>query len=164
MWTKVHCWLWTAKRAPDPDADQSLKGALAGLTLGTTPAGIFRALVEATAFGAKAIVDRFIAEGVAIEQVIAMGGIAKKNPFVMQITADVLKMPIKVVRSEQACALGAAIFGAAAAGVYPSVYEAQARMASDFSEIYEPNREKAEVYDRLYEKYLLLGRFMEKQF
>jgi L-ribulokinase len=147
-----------------PDADQSLKGALAGLTLGTTPAGIFRALVEATAFGARAINDRFISEGIAIKQVIAMGGIAKKNPFVMQITADVLKMPIKVVQSGQACALGAAIFAAAAAGLYPSVYEAQARMASDFSETYEPNREKAEVYDRLYEKYLLLGRFMENQF
>lgn len=147
-----------------PDADQSLKGALAGLTLGTTPARIFRALVEATAFGARAIVDRFIAEGIAIEQVIAMGGIAKKNPFVMQVTADVLKMPIKVVRSEQACALGAAIFAAAAAGLYPSVYEAQARMASDFSETYFPNGEMAGVYDRLYEKYLLLGRFMEDQF
>ncbi|NLY89611.1 MAG: ribulokinase [Firmicutes bacterium] len=147
-----------------PDADQSLRGALAGLTLGTTPAGIFRALVEATAFGARAIVDRFTAEGIAIEQVIAMGGIAKKNPFVMQVTADVLKMPIKVVRSELACALGAAIFAAAAAGLYPSVYEAQARMASDFSETYFPNKEKAEVYDRLYEKYLLLGRFMEYRF
>ena len=120
--------------------------------------------MEATAFGARAIVDRFIAEGIAIEQVIAMGGIAKKNPFVMQVTADVLKMPIKVVRSEQACALGAAIFAAAAAGLYPSVYEAQARMASDFSETYFPNGEMAGVYDRLYEKYLLLGRFMEDQF
>src|SRR5690606_29278844 len=147
-----------------PDADQSLKGALAGLTLGTTPARIFRALVEATAFGARAIVDRFIAEGIAIEQVIAMGGIAKKNPFVMQVNADVLKMPIKVVRSEQACALGAAIFAAVAAGLYPSVYEAQARMASDFSETYFPNGEMAGIYDRLYEKYLLLGRFMEDQF
>ena len=120
--------------------------------------------MEATAFGARAIVDRFIAEGVAIKQVIAMGGIAKKNPFVMQVTADVLKMPIKVVQSEQACALGAAIFAAAAAGLYPSVYEAQARMASDFSEVYAPDGEMAEVYDRLYEKYLLLGRFMENQF
>jgi len=93
-----------------------------------------------------------------------MGGIAKKNPFVMQVTADVLKMPIKVVRSEQACALGAAIFAAAAAGLYPSVYEAQARMASDFSEAYIPNGEKAEIYDRLYKKYLLLGRFVEDRF
>lgn len=147
-----------------PDADQSVKGALAGLTLGATPAGIFRALVEATAFGARAIVDRFIAEGIPIEQVIAMGGIAKKNPFVMQVTADVLKMPIKVVRSEQACALGAAIFAATAAGVYASVYEAQARMGSDYSETYYPHGERAEVYNKLYEKYLLLGRFVGEQF
>src|SRR5690554_2956909 len=147
-----------------PDADQNLKSAMLGLSLGTTPAMIFRALVEATAFGAKAIVDRFVQEGVGIDQVIAMGGIAKKNPFVMQVTADVLNMPIKVVRSEQACALGASIFAAAAAGVYPSVYEAQAKMSSDFSETYVPNQERAELYSKVYEKYLLLGKFVEEKF
>jgi L-ribulokinase len=144
-----------------PDADQNLRGAIAGLTLGTTPGRIFRALVEATAFGAKAIVDRFIAEGVHIEQIIAMGGIAKKNPFVMQVTADVLNMPIKVVHSEQACALGAAMFGAVAAGVYASVHEAQGKMGSGFSATFQPNPEQAKVYEELYQNYLKLGKFVE---
>ncbi|MGE5551698.1 MAG: ribulokinase [Bacteroidota bacterium] len=143
-----------------PDADQTLKGAIAGLTLGTTPAKIFRALVEATAFGAKAIVDRFTGEGVAIGEIIAMGGIAKKNPFVMQVLADVLQMPIKVVQSEQACALGAAIFGAVAAGLYDSATEAQARMASPYSEVYDPDPANAANYQELYRKYAAMGEML----
>ena len=146
-----------------PDADQNLTGAIVGLTLGVTPAELYRALVEATAFGAKAIVERFNTEGIRIEQVIAMGGIAKKSPFVMQITADVLNMPIKVVRSEQACALGAAIFAATAAGLYALAYEAQAKMSSDYSEVYHPQPERAQLYRKLYQKYLMLGRFVEEQ-
>jgi L-ribulokinase len=94
-----------------PYADQMLKGAIMGLNLGTTAPQFYRALVEATAFGAKAIVDRFREEGVVITEVIALGGIAKKSDLVMQITADVFDMPIKVVRSEQACALGAGMSG-----------------------------------------------------
>ena len=143
-----------------PDADQTLKGAIIGLTLGTTPAKIFRALVEATAFGAKAIVDRFTGEGVAIEEIIAMGGIAKKNPFVLQVLADVLQMPIKVVESEQACALGAGIFGAVAAGLYDSVNDAQARMASPYSETYNPNPANAAKYGELYRKYAAVGEML----
>jgi len=100
-----------------PFADQALKGAIVGLTLGTTAPKVFRALVEAAAFGAKAINDRFVEEGVAIERVIALGGIAKKNDLVMQTTADVLGMPIEVAASDQACALGAAMFGAVGPGV-----------------------------------------------
>jgi L-ribulokinase len=89
-----------------PFADQALKGAIVGLTLGTSAPRIFRALVESTAFGSRAIVDQFRKEGVAIDSVIALGGIARKSPFVMQLTADVLGMPIRVVASDQACALG----------------------------------------------------------
>ena len=92
-----------------PDANQNLKGALAGLTLGSDAPRIFKALVEATAFGSKRIVERFISEGVEIKGIIALGGVAKKSPFVMQVVADVLDMPIKVARSEQACALGSAM-------------------------------------------------------
>lgn len=84
-----------------PFADQTLKGALIGLKLGTTAPAIFRALVEATAFGARAINDQFINQGVAIEQVIATGGISQKNDFVMQVTADVLNMPVKVAASNR---------------------------------------------------------------
>ena len=100
-----------------PFADQTLKGAVAGITLGTTAPAVFRALVEATAFGARAIVDRFAAEGVEIDQVIALGGIPQKNDLVMQITSDVLRMPINVAAAEQACALGA-MFGAVCSGCF----------------------------------------------
>ena len=146
-----------------PDADQSLKGAIIGLRLGTDPPRIFRALVEATAYGSKAIVERFRAEGVVISDVVALGGIAQKSPFVMQVTSDVLNMPIKVAASEQTCALGAAMFAAVAAGIYGSVAEAQAKMGSGFSRTYTPNPSNAQVYDRLYEKYLQLGKTLEHQ-
>jgi len=146
-----------------PDADQALKGALIGLSLGTTAPKIFRSLVEATAFGAKAIVDRFINEGIAIEQVIALGGIAKKSDFVMQITADVLNMPIKVAVSEQACALGAGMFGAVAGGLYETISEAQQKMSSGFSKAYLPQPENVFKYQSIYQKYLSLGQSLSEE-
>jgi len=146
-----------------PYADQALKGAVAGLTLGTTAPKIFRALVEATAFGAKAIVDRLAAEGVEITGVVALGGIARKNDFVMQVTADVLGMPIKVAASGQACARGAALFGAVAAGLYDSVESAQEKMGGGFARIYKPIAENVAKYRELYQQYLTLGRTLENQ-
>ncbi len=146
-----------------PYADQTLKGAVAGLTLGTTAPKLFRALVEATAFGAKAIVERFREEGIPIKQVIAIGGIAKKSDFVMQVTADVFNMPIKVASSEQACALGAGMFGAVAAGVYSGVSEAQTSMSGGFDKTYLPRSEAAQKYQKSYQKYLELGKTLEKQ-
>jgi L-ribulokinase len=144
-----------------PDADQSLKGALAGLTLGSTAPRLFRALVEATAFGSRAIMERFEREGVRAERVVALGGIAQKSPFVMQVTADVLNVPIQVVASEQACALGAAMFAAAAAGLYASVTQAQERIGSGFSRTFTPEAANTRAYDGLYRKYLALGRALE---
>jgi len=144
-----------------PDADQSLKGALAGLTLGSTAPRIFRALVEATAFGSRAILERFQREGVRAERVVALGGIAQKSPFVMQVTADVLNVPIQVVASEQACALGAAMFAAVAAGLYQGVTEAQERIGSGFSRTYTPDPQRARAYQGLYKRYLALGRALE---
>ena len=146
-----------------PDADQSLKGAIIGLSLGTDAPRIFRALVEATAYGSRAIVERFRDEGVAIKEVVALGGIAQKSPFVMQVTADVLNMPIKVATSEQTCALGAAMFAAVAAGIYDSVAAAQGKMGSGFSRTYTPNDANARIYDGLYKKYLKLGQTLEQQ-
>jgi L-ribulokinase len=146
-----------------PFADQTLKGVLLGLTLGTTAAKIFRALVEATAFGARAINEHFINSGIDIEQVIATGGIAKKSDFVMQVTADVLNMPIEVVQSEDAVALGAGMFGAIAAGVYSSVAEAQEKMGSGFSQKYVPNPENAAKYEKLYRKYQHIGKILEDE-
>ena len=142
-----------------PYADPRLKGAVIGLTLGTTAPAIFRALVEATAFGSKAIIDRFLEEGIAIEEVIAVGGIAQKSELVMQITADVLGIPIKTCRSEQSCALGAAMCGAVAAGIYDTIQRAQKKMGSGFSKVYQPVPDNVIKYRRLYDQYLKLGRY-----
>jgi L-ribulokinase len=144
-----------------PDANQALKGAITGLNLGSDAPRIFRALVEATAFGSKAINDRFIEEGVRIDGVIALGGVAKKSPFVMQIVADVLDMPIKVARSEQACALGSAMAASVAAGVYANTSEAQKKMGGGIETEYHPVPENVEKYKVLYEKYKKLGKFIE---
>jgi L-ribulokinase len=144
-----------------PFADQALKGAIVGLTLGSTAPRIFRALVEATAFGSRAIVEQFRKEGVPINTVIALGGIPRKNPFVMQVTADVLGMPIRVVASEQACALGAGMFGAVAAGIYPNVGAAQKRMGSGFDMTFAPNKKRAVFYANRFKKYTRLAGALE---
>ena len=146
-----------------PDANQLLKGTIAGFSLGTTAPQIFRALVEATAYGTKAIVDRFESEGVRIDNVIGIGGIALKSPFVMQTMCDVINKPIKVCNTDQACALGAAMFAATAAGVYSKVEDAIASMNSGFSKEYKPNPENVRLYAELYEKYVRLGKFTETE-
>ncbi|MFY7912509.1 MAG: ribulokinase [Emticicia sp.] len=144
-----------------PDANHELKAAFMGLNLGTDAVKIFKMIVEATAFGSKAIVDRFISEGVPIKQVIAIGGVAKKSPFVMQTLSDVLNMPIKVASSDQACALGAAMNASVAAGVYTNLQDAQKAMGSGFDARYEPRTEYVEVYQKLYDKYQNLGKYTE---
>jgi L-ribulokinase len=146
-----------------PDANQLLRGAITGITLGTTAPHIFRALVEATAFGTKAIVDRFVSEGLKIDNIIGIGGIALKSPFVMQTMSDVLNMPIKVCNTDQACALGAAMFAATAAGVYTRIEDAIKAMNSGFAKEYHPNKENTEIYQALYDKYIKLGQFTEKE-
>ncbi|TDB62781.1 ribulokinase [Arundinibacter roseus] len=141
-----------------PDANHALKATFTGLNLGTDAVKIFKMIVEATAFGSKAIVDRFIEEGVPIKQVIAIGGVAKKSPFVMQTLCDVLNMPIKVVASDQACALGAAMNASVAAGVYSTIQEAQKAMGSGFDAHYLPRTAQVEVYQKLYTKYQAIGK------
>jgi L-ribulokinase len=116
-----------------------------------------RALVEATAFGSKAIVDRFAENGIEIKSVVGIGGVAKKSAFVMQTMADVLNMPIKVARAEQCVALGAAMFAAVAAGVYPKVEDAQKAMGQGFEKTYEPIAKNAKIYADIYKKYQQLG-------
>lgn len=144
-----------------PDANHTLKGAILGLNLGSDAPRVFKALVEATAFGARRIVERFRSEGVPVRQVVGIGGVSKKSPFVMQTLADVLNAPIKIVKSEQACALGAAIFAATAAGLYPSMQAAQAAMSSGFDAEFLPQADRVGAYDKLYAKYLELGGFIE---
>lgn len=147
-----------------PDAKHTLKGGLLGLNLASDSPRIFKALVEATAYGSKAIVERFRNEGVPIHQVIAIGGVAKKSAFVMQTLADVLNMPIKVATSEQACALGAAMFASVAASVHPNLQDAQEAMSSGFDAVYEPREAQAAVYQQLYQKYLEAGAYIENDF
>jgi L-ribulokinase len=145
-----------------PDANQNLKGAITGLSLGTDAAMIFRALVEATAFGSKAIIERFKEEGVRIDGVIALGGVAKKSPFVMQVVTDVLNVPIRVARSEQTCALGSAMAASVVGNIYRNLEEAQAKMGSGFEKEYFPDRKSAGIYNELYKKYVSLGEYIEK--
>ncbi|MGI4834339.1 MAG: ribulokinase [Janthinobacterium lividum] len=145
-----------------PDANQALKGALTGLTMGTSAPQIFRALVEAICYGSKQIVERFESEGIPIKQVIGIGGVAKKSAFVMQTLADVLDRPIKIAVSEQAPALGAAMYAAVAAGLYPDVLAAQQALGSGFAETYTPNPESVAAYATRYAQYQALGQFVER--
>ena len=146
-----------------PDADQRLKGAITGIQLGTDAPRLYRALVEATAFGSRAIVERFRSSGIRIDSAIAVGGVAKKSPFVMQTVANVMNMDIAVSAADQAVALGAAMFAATAAGLHPTVPEAQRAMSAGIERTYRPDREAAKRYDILYENYLKLGSFVEQE-
>ncbi len=136
--------------------DQRLTGLLIGQTLYTTPVEIYRTLVEATAFGALAIINRFEEYGVKIDQVINCGGIPEKSPLTMQIYADVTGRPMKVSRSAQTCALGAAIAGAVVAGVHKNFAPAQKAMTGLKAKIYRPNPKAHDVYCELYALYKTL--------
>ena len=146
-----------------PDANQSLKAAITNLSLGTRAPHIFRALVEAICFGSKSIVDRFESEGVQIKSVVGIGGVAKKSHFIMQTLANVLNMPIKVAVSEQAPALGAAMYAAVAAGIHPDMKAALKAMGNGFEKVYQPQSDQVKQYAQLYKNYLSLGAFVESQ-
>lgn len=133
--------------------DQRLTGLLLGQTLYTTPAEIYRALIEATAFGALTIINRFEEYGVNIHQVVNCGGIAEKNPLVMQIYADVTGRPMKISRSAQTCALGAAIAGAVVAGAHPNYTSALRAMTGLRARVFKPNPQAHAVYRQLYPLY-----------
>lgn len=146
-----------------PFANQALKGAITGLNLGSDAPKIFKALVEATCFGSKKIVDRFIEEGIEIKKVIALGGVAKKSDFVMQVMSDVLNMPIKVANSEQTPALGSAMLAATASGIHSTTYAAQKAMSNGFGKEYIPIPENVKEYQGLYEQYNRMGNLIEKE-
>jgi L-ribulokinase len=133
--------------------DQRLTGLLLGQTLYTTPGEIYRALIEATAFGALTIINRLEEYGVKVEQIVNCGGIAEKNPLVMQIYADVTGRPMKVSRSAQTCALGAAIAGAVVGGAYPDYATAQKKMTGLKAKVFKPNSKNHATYKRLYGLY-----------
>lgn len=146
-----------------PDSDQRVKGALAGLTLGTTAPMLYRALIEATAFGTKAIIDRFIEEGVKIDSVRAIGGISQKSRLVMQIMSDVIGMPVSVVDCDQACALGAGMLASVACGIHSNVDTAQKAMGAPVGQVYTPDMKTHAIYEEIYSKYVALGNFVAKK-
>lgn len=144
-----------------PDANQELKSAITNLSLGTKAPHLFKSLVNSICFGSKKIVDRFEEEGVRINTVIGIGGVAKKSPFIMQTLANVLNKTIKVAKSEQAPALGAAIYAAVAAGIYPNVIEASKKMGSDFESEYFPQLDQVAAYNKLFLEYEKLSAFVD---
>jgi L-ribulokinase len=162
------CWTHDSELSVDwfngrrtPNANGRLKGCISGLHLGSDAPRLFYSLVEATCFGAKAIVDRFEQQGIPVKGVIAVGGVARKSPFIMQMMADVLGRPIRVHRSEQTCALGAAMFAATAAGIYPRVEEAMKAMGPGFEKQYTPADPKTAFFQQRYKIYQATGQFLE---
>ena len=149
---------WNGNRSVLVDAD--LTGMLLGMTLTTRPEEIYRALIEALAYGTRVIVEAFEQHGVPVKALYACGGIAKKNPMLMQIYSDVLGREIRIVRSTQASALGSAMFGATAAGKanggYDSVNDAAREMGGSEEKFYSPNHENHAVYNELYAEYVRL--------
>jgi L-ribulokinase len=146
-----------------PDANQLLKAAFTGLDLASDAPRVFKTLVEATCFGARKIVDRFREEGIPVKGLIGLGGVAKKSPFIMQMMADVMNMPIRIHKSEQTCALGAAMFAATAAGIYEKVEDAMNAMGQGFDAEYSPDPVKSAIYQKRYQNYTELGAFIEQQ-
>jgi len=149
---------WNGNRSVLVDAD--LTGVILGMTLATTPEEIYRALIEATAFGTRVIIDAFESKGLAIEELYACGGLPERNQLLMQIYADVTGRNIKVARSSQTPALGSAMFGAVAAGPeaggYATITEAAARMAGLKDVVYRPDPDRAVIYEELYREYVQL--------
>jgi L-ribulokinase len=146
-----------------PDANQRLTGAITGISLGTDAPRIYRSLVEATAFGSRAIVERFRDQGIRIDSAIAIGGVAKKSPFVMQTIADVMNLEVSVTAGDQPVALGAAMFAATAAGLFPRIEDAQRAMSAAPERVYRPDADRAKRYDHLYRRYQALGTFVERE-
>lgn len=145
-----------------PDANQLLKAGMTGLNLGTDAPHLFKAWVESTCFGAKAIADRIQSEGIPVKGLIGLGGVARKSPYIMQVLADVMNMPIRIHRSEQTCALGAAMFAATAAGIYSNVEDAMNAMGQGFDLEYKPNARNTEIYKKRFVRYQELGTAIEK--
>ena len=145
-----------------PDTNQYLKGAISNINLGATAPHLFLSLILSICFGSKAIVDRFTEEGVEIDQIIGIGGVAKKSDFIMQTLSDTLNMPIQIVASEQTPALGAGIYASLAAKIFGSYQEASTKLGSKYITTYTPNPSKVEILKYLMKKYTELGISVEK--
>jgi len=149
---------WNGNRSVLVDGE--LSGVMVGMTMTTQPAEIYRALIEATAFGTRRIIEQYEAYGVKIDKLYAAGGIARKNPLMMQIYADVTGREIAIVASRQAPAVGSAMFAAVAAGKaaggFDTIQDAARAIGRTLPEKYEPNPDHAPVYDALYAQYVKL--------
>ncbi len=146
-----------------PFADQTLKGGVSGITLATTPAQMFKSLVEATAFGSKAIMKHLENEGVKVTEVIGVGGISLKSPYVMQTLSNIMGVPIKVAAAQQAGALGVAMCASVAAGIYAALEHAQDAMGQGVLAEYKPNDSNKSKYKELYIRYKKFGEFLESK-
>jgi L-ribulokinase len=135
--------------------DHELSGTIVGLTLGTRPEDIYRALLESTAFGTRKIIESFEGSGVAVTELVVAGGLLK-NKFLMQMYADVTRRPLSICNDEQGPALGSAIHAAVAAGAYPDVQAASAAMGHKQTGVYQPDEDRAAAYDALYAEYATL--------
>lgn len=144
-----------------PYANQKLSAMMSGLKLGSDAASYMRMLLESTAFGARAIIECFEKGGIHIKKIMAIGGVARKSTLGMQILADVTNREITVTASDQSCAIGAAVFAATAAGLYPSIEIAQKALSAGADRVHKPNPKNVQIYNTLYEKYLRMGAFAE---
>ena len=144
-----------------PGDDPGLRGAIFGLNLGSTPVMVYQALVLSACCGFRRIIEHFKQYGQQVDHVLATGGIAHRSPFIMQLCADLLNMPVRTVKSEQVCALGGAMSAAAAAGLFPNLSDAMTAMASGFDRVYAPDPDRITVCNKLYRRYVRFAALVE---